>query len=452
MILFGLRSSIIVALAFVVVLLALPTSLASQKKDQGKHISSQTHLREWKCPTSPFCSKSSAPVWTKLKYCLFSSIPLAKIRQELPFAKSDAARRIAMENVEELLFTHVVGQDHITHTIAEAMRRKMASPGNPLVLHFAGDNGVGKTHTARLLSLAMSLHCAPARPQCDVGDNMLVISGTSFDGLDIADARKSIVKRITAHQRHYPHGIVLIDDLTAMHPKLVVALAPLFGRAERFDEQPESGPSLAQLTVVITTDFGQQGRTWGKTIVEVEQMVREEFAGLYGTLVPAFARTMVFVALTQQSAEEMVRKAAAGLACITSWGGGTVMASTIEEFAVSYLVERYRDTWEGRENGHALRRVVEDTLVPLLLQYFDSEGHDQTVWARFRLDAMAAKIVLDTGRDQNTLDLSVEDATSSISTNSIGVDNSGTSAASAGEAVLIEKGGDYELRTSDGDL
>ncbi|ORC85936.1 uncharacterized protein TM35_000311220 [Trypanosoma theileri] len=411
MIFFSRRSSsIIIAVIFVVVLLALPTCLALQGKEQDKHFSSETQLREWKCPSSPFCSKGNAPLWTKLKYCLFSSIPLAKIRQELPFATSDAARRIAMENVEELLFTHVVGQDHVTHAIAEAIRQKMASPGDPLVLHFAGDNGVGKTHTARLLSLALSLRCAQARPQCDVGDNMLVISGTSFDELDITEARQSIVRRITAHQRYYPHGIILIDDLTAMHPKLVAALAPLFGRAERFNEQPENGPSLAQLTVVVTTDFGQQGRTWGKSVVEIEQMVRVDFAGLYGTLVPAFARTMVFVSLSQQSAEEMVRKAAAALACLNNWGGGTVMASTIEELAVAYLVERYRDTWEGRENGHALRRVVQDTLVPLLLQYFDREGHDQAVWARFRLDTTAGKIILDTGRDENGLDPSYVDS------------------------------------------
>ncbi|ESL11705.1 hypothetical protein TRSC58_00538 [Trypanosoma rangeli SC58] len=365
-------------------------------------VSAEGEVVEWHCPRCPICAVRGTPLLLHLRYCVLTSLPAALVRQEFAFSKHEALRHRVLNDVEELLFTRVAGQEHVKKAILEAVRRKLSYPEDPLVLHFAGDNGVGKTHTARLLSLATSLRCASSHPMCDAGDNMLIISGTGFDGMPIADARLRIMQRITAHQKAYPHGIVLLDDLTAMHPKLVAALAPLLGRAERFEEQPEGTPSLAKLLVVVTTDFGQEGRTWGKSMAEVEQMVRDEFSGLYGTLVSAFTRTMLFTAFSRLDAEQMVRIAVASLPCAKYWGdSGSVVASSIDDLAVAFLVERHRETWEGKENGHALRRAVEDTLISLLLQYFDQHGQDTVVWAYFCLDELTAKIVLSTGAEYN---------------------------------------------------
>ncbi|EAN88121.1 hypothetical protein C3747_46g27 [Trypanosoma cruzi] len=364
---------------------------------------------ERRCPRCPICSARGTPFFLRLRYCVLTSLPAVLVKREFSVEKDEKLRHRVMEDVKELLLTRLVGQEHVKGAILEAVRRKLIYPRDPLVLHFAGDNGVGKTHTARLLSLATSPHCAPSRPACDMGENMLVISGTGFDGMPIEDARTRIIQRVTAHQKVYPHGIVLLDDLAAMHPKLVAALAPLLGRAERFEEQPEDTPSLAQLIVVVTTDFGKQGRTWGKSMAEIEQLVRDEFAGLYGTLLSAFTRTMLFLPFSRHDAEEMIRIAVAALPCGTYWNKGAVVTSSIEDLAVTFLVERHRETWEGKENGHSLRRAVEDSLVSLLLQYFDQNGHDKFVWAHFRLDERAAKIVLSTGWKYDHMETSSEE-------------------------------------------
>ncbi|EAN80239.1 uncharacterized protein TEOVI_000178300 [Trypanosoma equiperdum] len=363
------------------------------------------------CPPAPVCSRYKWLSSSQL-YCWMSKLPSRLVSRELPFATDDKARRLAISNVEELLRTRLVGQGHLTEAIASLMRKKLSYPHEPLVLHFAGDNGVGKTHTARLLSLATSLRCANSRGrQCDSGDNMLVISGTGFGGLEGRDGLNLLVRKITEHQRKYPHGIVLLDDLNAMHPSLVALLAPLFGRADRFEGQAADLPSLKELTVIVTTDFGKQGRTFGKSVVEVEKMVRMEFNSLYGSFVPAFVRTLAFAAFSKRSAEEMVRTTVITLPCTAyrygfagpnAYGGG-VVASSIDDVAVSFLVERYREVWEGRENGHALRRAVEDSLLSLLLKYFDEHGHDRRVWARFHLDEKVGEIVLDAGADPHSM-------------------------------------------------
>nr|CCC95828.1 unnamed protein product [Trypanosoma congolense IL3000] len=395
------------AVFFLCVFAATVVASASGSEDQHTDERDLVRADEPHCPPAPICSRYN---WlsTSHYYCLMSKLPAMFRVREMPFAKDDKARRLAMSNLEELFRTRLIGQSHLVEVIASLMRRKLSYPDEPLLLHLAGDNGVGKTYTARLLSLATSLRCAPSRrQQCDVGDNMLVISGTAFGAVEPQKGLSLVVEKISQHQRKYPHGIILLDDLNAMHPTLVKLLAPLFGRADRFEGQSEDLPSLKQLTVVITTDFGKQGRTFGKSVVEVERMVREEFTSLYGSFVPAFVRTLAFAAFSKKSAEDMVRSTVANLPCTAYRFGasgfgvrsGGVVASSIDALAVSFLVEKHREVWEGRENGHALRRAVEDGLLTLLLKYFDDNGHDRRVWARFYLDDNEGEIKLDVGGD-----------------------------------------------------
>lgn len=79
--------------------------------------------------------------------------------EELPFTRDKSIRKQTLSHIRELLETQLVGQPHVIEPLVQLMRHKMFSPNDPLVIHLAGDNGVGKTFTARLISLALSLHC-----------------------------------------------------------------------------------------------------------------------------------------------------------------------------------------------------------------------------------------------------------------------------------------------------
>ena len=133
----------------------------------------------------------------------------------------DAARRL-----QERLGS-IRGQDHAIPQIMNAVLGKMHDPSSPLVLQFSGDNGVGKSYTAEQISLALSLRCGN---DCSKGDNMLIIGGTAYKGLELGEARKMIFARIREHAQLFPHGIILVNDIQSMDPELVVALTPLFGR------------------------------------------------------------------------------------------------------------------------------------------------------------------------------------------------------------------------------
>lgn len=421
------------------------------------------------CPRCPLCARAQTSLRDRLRYChSTSSYALAFFARgrsdlaaagattashrtqrhryplELPFATDDAVRGQCMRDVTDLLVSRVRGQPQVVKPLLEVLRRKLAYPREPVVIHLAGDNGVGKTHTARLVSQALSLRCAADRDVCDAGDNLLTIAGTGFDGMTIPEARARIVGQIIAHMEHYPHGVVLIDDLTAMDPSLVTALAPLFGRAPYFAEQQGSFPSafqmtdrdtqnssrhrtgegtaqktslsllrswpwkaassgrsvtalptpppLSQLLVFITTDFGRQGRTVGKSRSDIEAMVQQDFAALYGTLLPAYTRTFVFFPFTTHMAEEVVRSVVTDLPC--ALGEHLIATSRISDEAVVFLVEQHRPTWAGKENGHALRRMVEDELISQLIVYWELHAVQERLVVRFELDEAKLQVVL----------------------------------------------------------
>ncbi|KPI88422.1 hypothetical protein ABL78_2487 [Leptomonas seymouri] len=406
------------------------------------------------CPRCPLCTRTQTSLHDRLKYCLSTSSyalslfsrgrsELAAATQragvsyreqrhryplELPFAADDAVRAQCMRDAADLLASRVRGQPHVVKPLLEVLRRKLAYPREPVVVHLAGDNGVGKTHTVRLLSQALSLRCAADRDVCDAGDSLLTIAGTGFDGMSVSEARARIVTQIMAHMENYPHGMVLIDDLTAMDPSLVTALSPLFGRASHFAEQLTEGqdysmsadnntgvrtsssrngllswawksftpapkpPPLSQLLVFITTDFGRQGRTVGKSRADIEAMVQHDFASLYGALLPAYTRTFVFFPFNTQMAEEVVRSAVANLPC--ALGEHLIASSWISDDAVSFLVEQHRVAWAGKENGHALRRLVEDELISQLIVHWELHAVQERLLVRFELDEAELRVVL----------------------------------------------------------
>ncbi|KAG5510590.1 hypothetical protein JKF63_06887 [Porcisia hertigi] len=444
------------------------------------------------CPRCPLCSRPGTPMKQRLQYCYatssyvfslfsWSKSALAKgqhnrgsTRQqrqryplELPFATDDAVRRQCMRDVQDLLLARVRGQPQVVTPLLDVLRRKLAYPREPVVVHLAGDNGVGKTHTARLVSQALSLRCASDRDVCDAGDNLLTVAGSGFDGLSVPEARHRIVRQIMDHMDRYPHGVVLIDDLTAMDPSLVTALAPLFGRASYFPEQltrfrataavakhatektqptlsesmgaddddesrnaamedegihgdaaasqggaapavsevqhlsPHSRQQqptpLSQLLVFITTDFGRQGQTVGKSRAEIEAMIQHDFASLYGALLPAYTRTFIYYPFTSAMAEDVVRSVVTDLPC--ALGEHLIASSTISDEAVSYLVQQHRQLWSGKENGHALRRLIEDELVSQLIVYWETheeQKHFERLRILFELDETSMRVVLRT--------------------------------------------------------
>ncbi|CAD2220385.1 hypothetical protein AGDE_00686 [Angomonas deanei] len=390
---------------FSILLLLVSSVLVSVRAAPASH--RERILASQACPAPPLCEGSRLSA-AHIKYCnplsatavrffrfttnklssAVSHAPHTKTEYrplQLPFPTDAVIRKNAKRNVEEYLKNYLAGQEHLLSPITRLVQYKVDHPTEPLVLHLAGDNGVGKTFTAKLISLALSLYCgAEGRDTlpCAHGDALLIVACSSLRTLPVAQAREIVVTQVLEFAVVHPHGVVLLDDLSALHPELIQGLSPLFGRAPYFPEQllkedkKEKLVSLSNLLVIITTDFGKQGVTIGKSLDEIKALVDKDFASLYGSLLTAHIYTFPYLAFNEQMGMEMIRHKISQLSCVpghflSSWfhleedealrsilARSRVTASWMEEDAAKFLIDLHRPLWEASENGRSIEKNI----------------------------------------------------------------------------------------------
>jgi len=233
------------------------------------------------CPPDLFCSSWSflSPTCLSADACYAETDP-------------DRALRYLSKATENLK-----GQDHVLERVLGLVTLKMGDWDRRINLHFAGDNGVGKTWLAKTIGAALSMK--PSRRLPGSGTNFHMLDVLQYIDLDQSDnvvlkaARDDLMKEIATVLTQCPRAVILVEEIELLPPKVATALIPLF------KGNPIGKVPTKWATFIMTSDFGRQGMAAGMSWEQVEQKVREVFEGLYTDLtISSYVTILPFTSFT----------------------------------------------------------------------------------------------------------------------------------------------------------
>jgi hypothetical protein len=187
----------------------------------------------------------------------------------------------------------LVGQ----HAAVEQLKRAVYhhSWRRPLVLHLAGDNGVGKTTAAKLVAQARLSRRDPVDP--DQPDGLLILDGEAFSGDEgnagegggadgdplwsLSAARARLLDVVLSHIARCPYAVVVLDEVQKADPRVVSVLGPAFEQPSvaRMVTENEATRAVyvrtAEALFVLTSDFGAEGIVAAQPADSVEMYIRE---------------------------------------------------------------------------------------------------------------------------------------------------------------------------------
>jgi ATP-dependent Clp protease ATP-binding subunit ClpA len=299
-------------------------------------------------------------------------------RAELPKSEVQTAKRC----LKDMLQDSVVGQKDATERVLRLMVEKLDHPARRLVMHFAGDNGVGKSLVANTISLAVSLRQAGGAGDEGQGHGnaMRVLSAPGLAAMDVAASRTAIVAQVTQHLRRHPHGIILIDDAQALSPDHFKLLAPLLGSGDSFPDAPDV--RLDTCTVILISDFGKEGRTRALAPSEIEAAVHDDMSRAYEHADTKLMKTIVFLPLGGQDALAIVKRVVERTPCRDP----RVLTATIDDDAALILVRELNERdYIRTRNARAVADRVFEVVDGGLSLYFVDVGQDTRVRLHVRL-------------------------------------------------------------------
>lgn len=213
---------------------------------------------------------------------LWTKIPAASI-QEAEFKR--------LNELEERLKTHIVGQDEAISAVAAAIKRNRVgiSPKmKPVSFIFAGPTGVGKTELVK--RLAQDLFNSPeSLIRLDMSEFMEKHAVSRIIGAPPGYVGYDEAGQLTEKIRRKPYSVILFDEIEKAHPDVLNILLQILDDGRITDAQGRQ-INFENTVIIMTTNAGSQtndasvgfGRTLSeqgkaKALKALEQFLRPEF-------------------------------------------------------------------------------------------------------------------------------------------------------------------------------
>jgi ATP-dependent Clp protease ATP-binding subunit ClpA len=175
--------------------------------------------------------------------------------------------------METLLKERIFGQDEAIQMILTAFRAH--DKKKPLTFHFAGDNGVGKSFTAKTIAESLFQY---GNPSSGDFEGFLYLRGEHYQGLEhLEEYRQTITRRIVDQLVQCPNSLIVFDEVEFLAPQTVsVISAFLDDSIPTFQYSDNVKCRTNEATFIVISDFGMEGRTNSMSFQQVKTLVERD--------------------------------------------------------------------------------------------------------------------------------------------------------------------------------
>jgi ATP-dependent Clp protease ATP-binding subunit ClpB len=281
----------------------------------------------------------------------------------IPVSRLVESEREKLLRMEQELHRRVVGQEHATRAVAEAVRRSRAGLSEatrPIgSFLFLGPTGVGKTELCKSLA-AFLFDTEEAMVRIDMSEFMEQHAVARLIGAPPGYVGFEEGGRLTETVRRRPYCVVLFDEMEKAHPDVSNVLLQILDDGRLTDGHGRT-VDFRNTIIVMTSNIGSQAilemSEGGALDIEIEAHVR---AMLKKTLRPELLNrideTVIFNQLTREDLGQIVEIMLAGLRRRLADRG---LALHLSDEALAALADEGYDPQFG---ARPLRRVIQQRI------------------------------------------------------------------------------------------
>ena len=296
---------------------------------------------------------------------------------KIPASKIKEAEFRRLNELEDRLKQHIVGQDEAVAAVSAAIRRNRVgiSPKHkPVSFIFVGSTGVGKTELVK--QLADDLFNAPeSLIRLDMSEFMekhsvsrIVGSPPGYVGYDEAG-------QLTEKIRRKPYSVVLFDEIEKAHPDVLNVLLQILDDGQITDAHGRK-VNFENTVIVMTSNAGSDKSVgavgFGKS--GDEQGKEKVMKALQSFLRPEFLNRVDEVVYFRQLTEEHFRSIAAiMLGELQESLADKGFTFTYDDGVIDVLVEKsYSAAYGARNLRRCIQRELEDPMAGKIIAAFEN--------------------------------------------------------------------------------